>query len=339
MTKQPKISVLMPAYNHDKYIDEAIQSVLDQTYPEFELIIADDQSTDNTWARIQSFHDERIKSYRHEENIGAHATINELLGKASGEIIAIINSDDIFHNERLEKTVSVLVSKDHWLVGSQLVLIDSNSAPILDKEHWWNQWYFGLLNDFEMHADIKRTILTGNIFITTSNFVFKKEILQKVGAFENLRYTHDYKFLLKILFITQTSEKIAFLQEKMMSYRLHDSNTIRENPLAANHETFKLLQEALCNLTLTREEASALSQHFATISSRIENIYSTEQQILRHELANVLLINQGILSSKTYKLASHLRDAAQWAGALMEKISGKPYAEEKRLEPNRKAEP
>jgi glycosyltransferase involved in cell wall biosynthesis len=104
----PKISVIVPAFNHEAYIVDALHSVLAQTLGDLELIVIDDASRDGTWDAIQSIRDPRLRAFRHKDNQGAHVTLNEGLGLASGDFLAILNSDDAFHPERLERLVGAL---------------------------------------------------------------------------------------------------------------------------------------------------------------------------------------------------------------------------------------
>ena len=134
MMSRSLVSVLMPAYNHERYVAAAVESVLSQTYPEWELIVIDDASQDGTWEVLQSFEDERLRLYRHDSNQGAHATLNEALGMARGEFVAIINSDDVFAPARIAACLETLHDTDADLVGSDIVLIDAAGEPVL--EHW-----------------------------------------------------------------------------------------------------------------------------------------------------------------------------------------------------------
>lgn len=120
--KKPKVSVIMPVYNSERYLRQAIESVLSQTYQDFELIIVDDGSTDNSQAIIKEYagKDKRIYYAFHEENRGVSAARNTALSMAQGEWIAIIDSDDAWHPERLEKLLKVagegVFVADDWLV-------------------------------------------------------------------------------------------------------------------------------------------------------------------------------------------------------------------------------
>jgi glycosyltransferase involved in cell wall biosynthesis len=104
----PKVSICMAAYNHERYVGSAIQSVLDQTFQDWELIITDDASHDHTAEIIQSFTDPRIKFIRAEQNQGIAATTANCIRESQGEYIAILNSDDVFLPAKLEKQVQLL---------------------------------------------------------------------------------------------------------------------------------------------------------------------------------------------------------------------------------------
>src|SRR3972149_8504173 len=97
----PKGSSVIPAYNHEKYVGEAIQSVLEQTFPDFELIIINDGSTDNTESEILKFKDDRIRYYS-QENRGLSATLNRGIELARGEFFNFLPSDDIFYQDKIE---------------------------------------------------------------------------------------------------------------------------------------------------------------------------------------------------------------------------------------------
>ncbi len=104
----PLISVIIPAYNQADFLGKAIQSVFDQTYSNFELIVVNDASSDHTSEVIKQFDDPRLKNIVHKKNRGLPGTRNTGIRAASGEIIALLDSDDIFHPEKLEAHVDFL---------------------------------------------------------------------------------------------------------------------------------------------------------------------------------------------------------------------------------------
>ncbi len=98
------ISVVIPAYNHEKFVGAAIESVLEQSYQNFEIVIIDDGSTDQTAKVVQSYKDSRIK-YLYQDNQDAYNTINRGMGLAKGDFIAILNSDGIYAPNRLKRLI------------------------------------------------------------------------------------------------------------------------------------------------------------------------------------------------------------------------------------------
>jgi len=128
-----KISVIIPAYNHEQYIGSAIESVLNQTFGDFELIIINDGSTDNTEKIILQYDDPRIRYYS-QENRGAHNTINRGISLANGEYVSILNSDDIYHPERLNKCTQFLEENSNYsVIITEIEGIDNNGKLIGDK--------------------------------------------------------------------------------------------------------------------------------------------------------------------------------------------------------------
>src|SRR3989304_4480978 len=103
----PKISAIIPLYNHEKYVKEAICSVLEQSVLDFELIVINDGSMDNSAAVAKAIKDDRIK-YIYQENQGAHNAINRGIALAKGEYVTILNSDDLYYKSRFEEALKVL---------------------------------------------------------------------------------------------------------------------------------------------------------------------------------------------------------------------------------------
>jgi glycosyltransferase involved in cell wall biosynthesis len=136
--KMSKVSVLIPAYNHERYVAAAIQSVLDQRFKDFEIIIADDGSSDNTLSQIRSFSDPRITVFPHRKNLGAVVAERTCFENSVGEYIAILNSDDMFLPDKLEKQVKFLDENPHiGAVFSYAEIIDDNGNSFSDKDHFY----------------------------------------------------------------------------------------------------------------------------------------------------------------------------------------------------------
>lgn len=149
------VSIIMPSWNTERYIGKSIQSVLNQTYPNWELIIIDDCSGDNTDNVVQSYlYDSRIKYYKNNKNVGAARTRNRALRKAKGEWIAFLDSDDLWDPRKLERQISFMKENDCVLSYHEYEKIDERdtrlniyvSGPnIVNKHKMYNYDYIGQL--------------------------------------------------------------------------------------------------------------------------------------------------------------------------------------------------
>lgn len=131
---RPTVSVIIPSYNHEVYIKECIQSVLNQTFQDFEIIITDDASSDRTVEMIKEFDDERIKLFEYAENKGASVAANHCIKHSSGKYIAMLSSDDAWHPEKLE--IQVMYLEQHPEIGAvfgKVEWVDETGQIILAK--------------------------------------------------------------------------------------------------------------------------------------------------------------------------------------------------------------
>lgn len=124
------VSIIVPAYNTEKYISDMIESVLQQTYTYFELIIVDDASTDRTAQIVQSFRDKRIKLIRHTSNKGPGAARNTAIEAASGKWMAVLDADDQWQPNRLERLVGVLqeAGEGYFVADDFMLCFDTPSG-------------------------------------------------------------------------------------------------------------------------------------------------------------------------------------------------------------------
>lgn len=124
------VSIIMPSYNTAKFISETIESVLAQTYSNWELIIVDDCSTDNTDEVVKSFlSDDRIKYIKNEKNSGAAVSRNRALREAKGKWVAFLDSDDLWFPEKLEKQISFMKNKGYHFSYTNYIEMNEDSAP------------------------------------------------------------------------------------------------------------------------------------------------------------------------------------------------------------------
>lgn len=291
--KTPTVSVIMPAYNHEKYVGEAIESVLNQTFTDFEFIIINDGSTDGTDRVIRSYDDPRIRYYT-QENLGAHNTLNRGLSLAKGKYISIINSDDVYHLERLSRLIEAAEAQDVRFIITDVVFIDEFSTPIKDPLTWHIPWFSGLKSTYLNTRSLEKTFLLGNIATTTSNFFFHSEAVEEIGLFNSYRYAHDYDFALRAL-LRYRGKFLFLVDNQYLFYRLHAKNTIRESALALNTETVSLLIKMIPEFIRSKEDK-------ARVEAALKNIEQVNSHILQ-EIKN----REDILNTMSWRLTAPLR--------------------------------
>lgn len=222
------ISVIIPSYNHARYLGSCIDSVVAQSFQDWELIIIDDGSKDESNTIIASYDDPRIIHIQ-QENQGAHNAINRGLAMAQGEYLAILNSDDEFHPLRLERCVKALDDDQSVsLVSTWIDIVDQESNVLGTKMAWHNMEPWPVVNKhISMAATDSYSLnaLMSNFVSTTSNMVFRRDLYEDIGGMRNLRFAHDWDFILRAC----AQYKCINLDESLLSYRIHDSNTISSN--------------------------------------------------------------------------------------------------------------
>jgi len=227
----PKVSVIIPSYNHAAYIGEAVHSVLTQSEGDLDLIVVDDGSKDNSLKVLERFTDQRMRVIA-QTNQGAHAAINRGLNESTGEFLAILNSDDAYHPRRLEKTLVALQANPRLgLAGSYIEIVDEHNHCLGIKHGFQDSEPWPLESpqrSFRAGNDLAAALLTENYWATTSNYVFRRSVYEQVGEFHPLRYAHDWDFALRVSRVSD----LMLLPEPLVRYRVHPRNTIRENQVA-----------------------------------------------------------------------------------------------------------
>lgn len=234
MTAVPRYSVLIPAYNHAEFVEEAVTSALEDGGDQVEVIIVDDGSSDDTPAVLRGLAAEDRVTILTQENQGAHAALNRLLGLGRGEFFFILNSDDAFESGRLNRLATTLEKHpDSAVACSQLKIIDTSGHQIglknawRDLEPWPAPHPPPHLADL---ADATLALLQSNWAATTSNMAFRRSLVAENNLpFNPLRYTHDWDFLLA----ASAYGEIVLVEAPLVRYRIHGSNTIRENDARA----------------------------------------------------------------------------------------------------------
>lgn len=224
------ISVIIPSYNHEKYIERCINSVIQQDYQNWELIIIDDGSVDHSNELIAAFAatDARIIHVR-QENCGAHSAINRGLSMARGDFLTILNSDDEYHPNRFARCIEEFrTTHELMFLSSWLEVVDVNNNLLATKMAWHNLEPWPIRNkamSFAGQDNYSLNALMTNFVSTTSNMFFRREVYEQLGGMRNLRFSHDWDFLLRVC----SQFACRNIPEPLIRYRIHDNNTISSN--------------------------------------------------------------------------------------------------------------
>jgi len=228
-----KISVIMPSYNHGQYIGEAIQSVLDQTYPHWELIIADNFSTDHTQEVVRQFQDPRIQFLQFNNQGRIAAGRNFGISQATGEYLAFVDSDDIWMLDKLEKQIQVLEN------NPEISMVSSSFIPIGEVDLAYNHIAGLFKSDLDFQDFSYSGVLLSRPIITSSALVRCEQFLTILFD-EDLRFMciEDFDAWLRLV---AKFGPVRVLKEPLVSYRVIVSKSRNIVKIAEN--MFVLLQK------------------------------------------------------------------------------------------------
>lgn len=208
---KPLVSVIMSAYNAEKFIEKSIKSVLDQTYSNIEFIICDDGSTDKTGEVIKRYPAIR---YIYQTNKGQGAGRNNAASHAKGEYLAFIDADDCWVPDKLSVQIALFdrnpavgaVYSDMEIVDSNGVTLGFNAKGKMKRGHVFND------------------LIAGNYMCGLSSLVVRTEILREVGGFSDHRYCQDFVFLLKVA----NKYEVDFSERTLVYYLSHEESITRK---------------------------------------------------------------------------------------------------------------
>jgi glycosyltransferase involved in cell wall biosynthesis len=214
-TIRPKVSVILPVYKMEEYVGKAIESILTQTFRDFELIIISEYgNTPASEKVIDSFSDERIRVVKNKERLGLERSLNLAIELSRGEYVANMNADDISFPARLEKQVDFLEKNpDVGVLGSTTyAYYESSGKRILTRP--------------ETLPDAVSWLLLFNSALAAPSVMIRRKILTEIGFFDpNHKYCEDYDFWARASHIT----KLANLSEPLIEYRIHPTSITFEN--------------------------------------------------------------------------------------------------------------
>ncbi len=241
--RKETVSIVIPAYNHERFISAAIESALNQTLAVMEVIVVDDGSTDCTGEIVKGIADPRVR-YVYQENQDAFNALNRGIRLAGGDLIAVLNSDDVYHEARMERLRDTLKETRAACVFSDVQPIDENGAPITDPGFWWNAWHEKNRRFYFECQDLYTAFLKGNIMVGTSNLFLRAGAARRVGGFAPLRYLHDYDYIFRVM-LAYPGKVVCLHDQKLLYYRLHGDNTLSEAAVTGREQDKAVIRKYL----------------------------------------------------------------------------------------------
>ena len=294
--KFPNISVIIPTYNRANLIRNTIQGVIDQTYTDWELLIVDDGSTDNTRDIVNQFmsKDSRIKYFYEEASGGPSAPRNLGINNALGKYVAFLDSDDLWFPTKLKKQLDIFEKSNNpklGIVACYLYVKDYKTGEIISKH---DKYYRGDVIKELMNFDF-------NVF-TSSCIMTKLSILKEVGPFDtDLNLSEDFDLWLRI---SDSGYEFDYVPEYLFNYVKHDSNIFYSNNNVNKQKESLLFMNKVHDLYL-KHNLHPLAAYY---------IYNKDYKMARK------ILFTDILSNKT-----HIRQKLRILGQII--ITYCPYSE------------
>lgn len=231
-------SVLIPVFNHGRFLRQAVESAVREPLVG-EVLLVDDGSRDGSERVIRELcrcYSAKVRDIGDGtgENRGAHVRLNELAGAARNDWLAVLNSDDAFVPSRFALARTAITAGSCEFVSGSLLVMDRAGAVFGRKRGWRDPEYPfpselpsmpGSWQDPAWQEAFRGRLLNQNFIATTSNMVFTRRLHESLGGFRAYRYCHDWDFALRAAF----AGDIAWCDQYLTMYRIHDSNTIAES--------------------------------------------------------------------------------------------------------------
>ena len=297
---EPRVSVLVPVFNAEPYLQESLNSVFSQTFKDFEIVAIDDGSTDGSRDVLASFRDPRLVVAHNDLNLGVALTLNRGLRLAKGAYVARLDADDIAMPERLARQVAFLDNHpDIALVGSFAEMIDPEGTPFKTQT---------VPLGFD---EIIERIFSVNLFIHPS-VMFRKSVVQNLGGFrKEALHAEDYDLWLRII----EHHDVANIPEALIRYRVHPDQASQRKLRLQRAAADRCRIEAFSRCRHTGRAPARISVaqpgfwhgvrgRPQTVGSDFLDWISTYRAMGRHDLANALVwpaLASAPLSARLYR--------------------------------------
>ena len=263
---KPEVSIILPSYNYENYIGKTIDSVLNQSYPNWELIIIDDSSMDNSLDVIKRYKDKRIHLFT-QKNKGVSSTLNRGIRNSNGKYICFLDADDKYHPDKLDAQVEYMNS-GFDIVTTQVQVIDDKDeeSPIEHFKMTWN-----LYDKKEIFGEDRVANFLYKNYFCKSSLMIRKELFNKYGYFDpRLITAYDLDLWLRMI----PSAKITRIDKILTYYRWHDKNETTINNNRIRTELLLILDNFIKNIDTSTDD-KLLKKYLESINNCIKdnNLY------------------------------------------------------------------
>ncbi|MBS0599355.1 MAG: glycosyltransferase [Proteobacteria bacterium] len=271
----PLVSYCIPAYNHAQYVETCLKSILTQSYPNIEVIVIDDCSTDSTYEIVRSLDDQRVRAHRNPVNAGPAETVNRCIRMARGEFIAVSGSDDVHLRDKTAIQIEHLMGKPHvGVVFSTPAFIGPRGEPLA-----YGQYpelpVFPAFNADRV-AMFQALLQRGN-FLLAPSAIIRRSVVERVGLFDpGLIQLQDYDYWLRIVL----DHDLLVVDQPLVQYRmmLNGSNLSSENDASRNRHHFELsiIFEKLATPRGAGESVQQVNERRALMLQALEHLHSRD---------------------------------------------------------------
>ena len=226
-SSQPqRVAVVVPCYNHERYVGRALESVFAQSHRDIELVVIDDGSQDATaeFAQDMLARSPFPSQFMKRGNRGAAATINEGIDLSSAPFINVLNSDDWFVPNRLEVMLAGVAGQGAEWGFSDILLVDETDRFVDGPDNERARILATMVDSIPRRATVGFAFALDNVAVSSGNIFFSRLLYDRIGKFRDLRYNHDWDFCLRALRVAEP----VFVPLKGYGYRLHGANTIAD---------------------------------------------------------------------------------------------------------------
>jgi len=314
--REPDVTVLVPSYCHEAFIETALESVLAQTHPAFRLLVVDDCSSDGTVERASRIHDPRLRIEVNEQTVGLADSVLRAVDTVATPYVALLNSDDLFHHERLERCTAVLRDSERIdVVATGVVPIDAagchlapaNVRRLFDGANVadWIHWFYGA-GDVGEGADLLLELLEHNFLVTSSNIVCRTGFLRSHrDVLHGLKYCLDWQLFLD----AAIDGALAYVPEELVGYRLHTSNTMWFDDARRVAYAVEVNRVLACTLRRIFEASSAPRRDARQLAALLDRLTS---RAMKHSHANAFLLYAvNLLGARTLEQTASRSDAVR----------------------------